>query len=135
MLEKGSNRRTFPVDRHAGVVRVRSKAAAYHSYCAFAPFSVHTLILCVHMQAVTGIIADGRQIVNRAFDEAVQYKKCALLITNQNACLRPCTCRCKCLMRLCGVLRSFYGDSIPGQVLADRVASFVHVFNLYWYAR
>jgi 20S proteasome alpha/beta subunit len=29
------------------------------------------------MQAVTGIIADGRQIVNRAADEAVQYKKCA----------------------------------------------------------
>ena len=31
----------------------------------------------VSMQAVTGIIADGRQIVNRAHDEAVQYKKCA----------------------------------------------------------
>ncbi|KAK9914969.1 hypothetical protein WJX75_003096 [Coccomyxa subellipsoidea] len=73
MLEKGSNKRTFPVDRHAGM-------------------------------AVAGVIADGRQVVNRAFDEAVQYK-------------------------------SFYGDSIPGQVLADRVASFVHVFNLYWYAR
>ena len=34
-----------------------------------------------------------------------------------------------------GLWRSFYGDIIPGQVLADRVASFVHVFNLYWYAR
>ena len=34
-----------------------------------------------------------------------------------------------------GLWCSFYGDIIPGQVLADRVASFVHVFNLYWYAR
>jgi 20S proteasome subunit alpha 7 len=31
--------------------------------------------------------------------------------------------------------KSFYGDAIPGHVLAERVASFVHVFNLYWYVR
>ncbi|CAL5221453.1 g3645 [Coccomyxa viridis] len=73
MLEKGSSRRTFAVDRHAGV-------------------------------AVAGIVADGRQVVNRACEESRSYK-------------------------------SFYGDAIPGQVLADRIASFVHVFNLYWYAR
>lgn len=29
---------------------------------------------------------------------------------------------------------SFYGDPIPGHVLAERVASYVHVFNLYWCA-
>lgn len=28
------------------------------------------------LQAVAGVIADGRQVVNRAFDEAVQYKRC-----------------------------------------------------------
>jgi hypothetical protein len=31
--------------------------------------------------------------------------------------------------------RSLYGDAIPGRVLADRLASYVHLFNLYWYSR
>ncbi len=36
----------------------------------------------------------------------------------------------------CAVLCcSFYGDPIPGHILAERVASYVHVFNLYWYVR
>ncbi len=33
------------------------------------------------------------------------------------------------------VNRSVYGDAIPGHVLADRIASYVHIFNLYWYVR
>jgi 20S proteasome subunit alpha 7 len=33
------------------------------------------------------------------------------------------------------VVYSTYGDIVPGHVLCDRVASFVHVFNLYWYVR
>lgn len=73
MLVPNSNRRTFPVDRHAGM-------------------------------ACAGVAADGRAIVGRAQSEASQYK-------------------------------SFYGDPVPGHVLAERVASFVHVFNLYWYVR
>jgi 20S proteasome subunit alpha 7 len=73
MLVEHSNRRTFPVDRHAGA-------------------------------AIAGVAADGRAIINRAQQEATQYK-------------------------------SFYGEPIPGHVLAERVASFVHVFNLYWYVR
>ncbi len=32
-------------------------------------------------------------------------------------------------------LCSLYGDAIPGRVLADRLASYVHLFNLYWYTR
>ena len=32
---------------------------------------------CVLWQAVAGVAADGRQIVNRAVQEAVSYKKCA----------------------------------------------------------
>lgn len=31
--------------------------------------------------------------------------------------------------------RSFYGDLIPGHVLAERLATFIHVFTLYWYVR
>lgn len=72
MLVENSNRRTFPVDRHAGV-------------------------------AIAGVAADGRAIVNRAMAEASQYK-------------------------------SFYGDPIPGHVLAERLGTYVHVFNLYWWA-
>ncbi|KAK9804513.1 hypothetical protein WJX73_002043 [Symbiochloris irregularis] len=73
MLEEGSNKRTFAVDRHAGL-------------------------------AIAGLSADGRQVVNRAKSEASNYL-------------------------------SFYGDKIPGHLLSERIASFVHVFNLYWYAR
>ncbi|RMZ56108.1 hypothetical protein APUTEX25_004532 [Auxenochlorella protothecoides] len=73
MLVENSNRRTFPVDRHAGV-------------------------------AVAGLAADGRAVVDRAQSEAQQYK-------------------------------GFYGHRIPGHVLAERLASYVHVFNLYWYVR
>ncbi|KAK9844201.1 hypothetical protein WJX81_007837 [Elliptochloris bilobata] len=54
--------------------------------------------------AVAGVAADGRQIVNRAVQEAVSYK-------------------------------NLYGDAIPGRVLADRLASYVHLFSLYWYSR
>jgi 20S proteasome subunit alpha 7 len=73
MLVEGSNRRTFALDKHAGV-------------------------------AVAGIAPDGRMIVNRAIQEAQQYK-------------------------------TFYGVSIPGRVLSDRIASYVHLFNMYWYVR
>ena len=31
--------------------------------------------------------------------------------------------------------RSFYGDRIPSQVLAERLASFVHLYTLYWSVR
>jgi 20S proteasome subunit alpha 7 len=73
MLEEHSNRRTFPVDRHAGV-------------------------------AIAGVAADGRAVVGRAQAEASSYK-------------------------------NMYGDPIPGHVLAERVASYKHLFNLYWYVR
>lgn len=55
-------------------------------------------------QAVAGLAADGRAVVDRAQSEAQQYK-------------------------------GFYGHCIPGHVLAERLASYVHVFNLYWYVR
>ncbi|KAK9822442.1 hypothetical protein WJX74_011023 [Apatococcus lobatus] len=53
---------------------------------------------------IAGVSADGRQIVNRAMQEATQYK-------------------------------GFYGEVIPGYVLSERIASYVHLFNLYWYVR
>ncbi len=30
---------------------------------------------------------------------------------------------------------SFYGESIPGSVLCERLASYKHLHNLYWYTR
>uniref|UniRef100_A0A7S3VKX5 Proteasome subunit alpha type-3 n=1 Tax=Dunaliella tertiolecta TaxID=3047 RepID=A0A7S3VKX5_DUNTE len=51
--------------------------------------------------AVGGLAPDGRVIVNRAMDEASNYKR-------------------------------FYGDNIPALMLAERVATFMHLFNLYW---
>mmetsp|Transcript_22193 Transcript_22193/g.55636 ORF Transcript_22193/g.55636 Transcript_22193/m.55636 type:complete len:250 (+) Transcript_22193:41-790(+) len=50
--------------------------------------------------AVSGMLADGRQLVNRARDEAAGY-------------------------------REFYGHEIPGKVLAERVAGFVHMYTMY----
>jgi len=54
--------------------------------------------------AVSGLLPDGRQIVDRAQDEAVNYK-------------------------------STYGEPIPGSVLCERVASYMHMYNLYWSVR
>jgi len=54
--------------------------------------------------ALTGIAADGRQLVNKARSEARSYK-------------------------------SFYGSAIPGKVLSERVAGFMHMHTLYWYLR
>jgi len=31
--------------------------------------------------------------------------------------------------------KSFYGDLIPAQTFCDRIASYVHLFTLYWYVR
>mmetsp|Transcript_12964 Transcript_12964/g.20367 ORF Transcript_12964/g.20367 Transcript_12964/m.20367 type:complete len:194 (+) Transcript_12964:179-760(+) len=54
--------------------------------------------------AVSGLLADGRQLVNRARDEAAAYKE-------------------------------FYGEPIPGKVLAERIAGFVHAYTMYWSVR
>eukprot|EP00271_Cylindrocystis_brebissonii_P014592 TRINITY_DN35990_c0_g1_i1.p1 TRINITY_DN35990_c0_g1~~TRINITY_DN35990_c0_g1_i1.p1 ORF type:complete len:252 (+),score=47.98 TRINITY_DN35990_c0_g1_i1:143-898(+) len=54
--------------------------------------------------AMAGLVADGRQVVNRGRAEANGYK-------------------------------SQYGDPIPIKVLCDRLASYVHLFTLYWWTR
>jgi 20S proteasome subunit alpha 7 len=54
--------------------------------------------------AISGLLADGRQLVNRARDEAAAYKE-------------------------------FYGEPIPGKVLAERLAGFVHAYTCYWSVR
>jgi hypothetical protein len=29
--------------------------------------------------------------------------------------------------------KSFYGDPVPGHVLAERLGAYTHMFNLYWW--
>ncbi|EER19220.1 proteasome subunit alpha type 3, NTN hydrolase fold, putative [Perkinsus marinus ATCC 50983] len=73
MLVPGTNKRIFPVDRHATL-------------------------------AISGLVADAKQIVERAREECSQYKQ-------------------------------VYSTPIPGPVLADRVAMFMHMYTLYWSVR
>jgi len=54
--------------------------------------------------AISGMAADARQLVNKAREEAQQY-------------------------------RTFWAHTIPGRVLADRIAGHVHMHTLYWYLR
>ncbi len=39
------------------------------------------------------------------------------------------------LIASCPCAHRFYGDAIPGTVLCERIASYMHAFNLYWYMR
>jgi len=54
--------------------------------------------------AIGGLLPDGRQLVNRARDEASSYK-------------------------------SNFGIAIPGSVLSQRVAMYVHAYTEYWHLR
>eukprot|EP00486_Rosalina_sp_Unknown_P000112 CAMPEP_0201566176 /NCGR_PEP_ID=MMETSP0190_2-20130828/5762_1 /ASSEMBLY_ACC=CAM_ASM_000263 /TAXON_ID=37353 /ORGANISM="Rosalina sp." /LENGTH=265 /DNA_ID=CAMNT_0047984517 /DNA_START=75 /DNA_END=872 /DNA_ORIENTATION=- len=54
--------------------------------------------------AIGGLLPDGRQLVNRARDEASSYK-------------------------------SNFGISIPGKVLSQRIALYVHAYTEYWHLR
>eukprot|EP00955_Chlamydomonas_euryale_P063970 358826-Chlamydomonas_euryale.AAC.12 len=114
LLVEGSNKRIYNVDKHAGMVsglvarllpwRWIQKASDAH-WCimhaggADNPVNLPVPGLC--NQATAGLAPDGRMVVNRACDEAANYKR-------------------------------FYGEPMPGHVLCDRVASYVHMFNLYW---
>jgi 20S proteasome subunit alpha 7 len=81
------------------------------------------------VQVAAGVGADGRQIVNRAVEECTNYKEYADLrahIRWYNAIgilFHPCKfCR-------------FYGEPMPGHVLAERLGAYLHLFNLYGYLR
>jgi hypothetical protein len=77
MLVDGSNRRTYAVDRHAGIV---SRAAAgistlqLRAAAGSGAMREVTELLCP-LQAVAGVAADGRQAVNRSISEAQNYKR------------------------------------------------------------
>lgn len=83
MLVEGSNRRTYAVDRHAGVVRPRPSLAA-EARVSLDTSVFHLVTMPKHLcflrfnsyvQAVAGVAADGRQAVKRCISEAQQYKR------------------------------------------------------------
>lgn len=99
MLVEGSNKRTYAVDRHAGVVRAAAALGLTWRLLGSPPASWHSNHDneqpakpsadreqdlqspaarnpgLVHLQAVSGIAADGRQVVNRGIAEAQNYKR------------------------------------------------------------
>ena len=79
MLEKGSSRRTFAVDRHAGVVQYHLSPSLFAETPFEVPACRRTCVLPIGtgccVQAVAGIVADGRQVVNRACEESRSYKR------------------------------------------------------------
>lgn len=87
MLVPGSNRRIFHIDKHVGVVRPPCCGLP------LLPPSVTDRMLGCVVQAVTGLLADGRMLVNQARSECRGY-------------------------------RSFYGHSIPGRVINDRMSAY-----------
>lgn len=73
MLEKGSNKRLFAVDKHVGM-------------------------------AVGGLVADGRHLASRGRQEAASYI-------------------------------SMMGTAVPSHILSDRLASYIHLYSMYWSVR
>ena len=64
-------RRGMHVTRHRQCMRARLYCAAAHG----ALISIEGML--IDSQAVAGVAADGRQVVNRGIGEAQQYKRCA----------------------------------------------------------
>lgn len=67
LLVDNSNRRIYNVDRHAGAVSAWHGTAVCEgrTHCPCPPA----------LQAVAGLAPDGRMIVNRAMEEATNYKR------------------------------------------------------------
>lgn len=63
LYESGSNKRIHNVDKHIGMVRIKRII-----------FSMLFYLCCIVIQAVAGLLADARQLLTVARDEAKQYK-------------------------------------------------------------
>lgn len=97
---------------------------------------------CYFLQATAGLAPDGRMLANRAMEEASAYRRCVYVLTVQMPQLIFHTLERVLLHNphintLAGMMLCprFYGDSIPGHVLAERIASYMHLYNLYWSVR
>ncbi len=141
MMVEGSNRRIHTVDRHAGLVRLSAACLGKSD----TDTQTRTLRFCTRVaraqaltracQAVAGMAPDGRVLVTRARAEASQYIR---RVCPHSARVSPRALSCSCAHAHRPAprrMRSFYGDRIPAQVLAERLASFIHLYTLYWSVR
>lgn len=95
MLVEGSNRRTYAIDRHAGMVSnftdhlfmfsislmtASMRTCGLHMHACFVCHIIGGIALMIRNcieQAVAGVAADGRQAVNKCVNEAHDYKRSA----------------------------------------------------------
>ena len=64
LYEVGANRRIFNIDRHVGMVCIKDKSCMYLNCFKYVSF----------FQAVAGLLADSRQIVETTKTEAANYR-------------------------------------------------------------
>lgn len=111
--EAVSNKRIFTVDRHIGLV-CANMHRVYTVQC-------EVMSVPLSIQSVAGLIADARQVVGRARDEAANYRftyaqpiplKVGLLVSEL-------------------FIAMFTVCPPPLQHLVDRVSGFMHVYTLY----
>ena len=73
--ERGTNRRLFTVDQHVGVVSVgwvhAQLISTINSMCVHVCMCVCVMYV---FQATAGLLADARNVVDRAKDEASSYR-------------------------------------------------------------
>lgn len=126
MLVEGSGRRVHMIDDHIGGVRSRCHCAA----------PVRPLT-CGVLQVMAGLVADGRQLVNRARQEAQAYRRnyaesipphvraataaVAVAFATCSPPPPPPPSACSC------------PASVPAaaQILADRMSQFAHAYTCY----
>lgn len=162
MLEQHSNRRTFPVDRHAGMAvagvaadgrSVVSRAMGevrprQHACGAPLPGSRRAIAACVgraplamsahHLRVA---LLPARPLAGVPFRLSTHALLLVLPTTGTGAEThpQPQALRAKhaapCLPppdpEQASQYKSIYGEAIPGHVLAERLGSFMHLFNLY----
>lgn len=92
------------------------------------------MAVSMFMQAISGLIADARRVVNQAQDEAASYRFTYSQPIPVKVCACPCVCGCmkKCISPLSLIFLLLPPPPPPPlQHLVDRVSGFMHVFTLY----
>ncbi len=108
LLVEGSNRRIYNVDRHAGVVRTMA--------CTQTCMGAGIAQPCGARACKTPAMRRFTLIMPQAASGLAPDGRMIVSRASDEA----------------ANYKRFYGEPIPGHVLCDRVASYVHMFNLYW---
>lgn len=132
MLEQASNRRTFPVDRHAGMA-IAGLAADGRSVVNHAMREANGYKCAAGCWVGSGVAEAGAE-AGSCWWLRGDARGAAPGLAPPPAWRLPAALSCPSPPRPLPHCprRSFYGDPIPGHVLAERLGSYVHNFNLYW---